>query len=109
MGTARFYMASTVAMYQLYFLSTKQKIAAKRYLSSRLIKQPYTECQDMAKSLSDFILNESKTNKRFENSNMIFQRIPLIQKKIEAKHHQHPIRSFQRNYEHTECLKKVEQ
>ena len=49
MGTARFQMAPVVAMYQLYFKSTKQKIAAQRYLSSRLIKQPYTECPDMAK------------------------------------------------------------
>ena len=60
MGTARFQMATVVAMYQLYFKSTKQKIAAQRYLSSRLIKQPYTECPDMAKSLSDCNLDENK-------------------------------------------------
>ena len=60
MGTARFQMAPVVAMYQLYFKSTKQKIAAQRYLSSRLIKQPYTECPDMAKSLSDCNLDENK-------------------------------------------------
>ena len=60
MGTARFQMAPVVAMYQLYFKSTKQKIAAQRYLSSRLIKQPYTECPDTAKSLSDCNLNENK-------------------------------------------------
>ena len=60
MGTARFQMAPVVAMYQLYFKSTKQKIAAQRYLSSRLIKQLYTQCPDTAKSLSDCNLNENK-------------------------------------------------